>query len=74
MEEKTLADLRVPCFCPTCGGLMMGKSTNTFYDFGCCIDCFIYFLDGKQAKIAAWRAGWRPSQEDLVRMREFMKD
>lgn len=64
-------DLRVPCFCPICGGIMKGKSTNSFYDFGCCIDCKIFFIEGREQR---WRDGWRPSDDDLKHMREFMKD
>ena len=66
MEDKTLAQLRVPCFCPVCGGLMKGKSTCTFYDFGCCIDCKIQWVEGREAR---WLSGWRPSSEDVRRMK-----
>jgi len=73
MADKELSnkELRVPAFCPICGGLMKGKSTFTFYDFGCCVDCFVYFIEGRAQK---WRDGWRPSPEEMERFREMMKD
>jgi hypothetical protein len=74
MEEKSLAQLRVPAFCPVCGGLMKGKSTGTFYAWGCCINCYIWFLEMRPAMQEAWKAGSRPSAEHIQRMREFMKD
>lgn len=74
MEEKTLEDLRVPAFCPVCGGLMKGRSTGTYYDWGCCQDCYIYFLEHSAARMVAWRSGWRPPPEQVKAMREFMKD
>lgn len=67
-------ELRVPVFCPVCGGLMKGKSTNTYYDFNCCIDCYIFFLEGRPEAIRKWREGQRPTEEALQRYREFMKD
>ena len=67
-------DLRVPSFCPVCSGLMKGRSTFTFYDYSCCIDCYIFFLEGRPDKIQKWKDGWRPSEEELVRYREMMKD
>jgi hypothetical protein len=61
--------LRVPTFCPICSGLMKGKSTNTYYDHGCCISCHIFFIEGRPER---WEAGWRPSPEDIERMRVSM--
>ena len=67
--------LRVPAFCPVCGGLMKGnRSTFTFYDYGCCIDCHIWFLEGRPEKITKWKEGWRPNVEELEVMRASMKD
>lgn len=63
--------LRVPVFCPVCKGLMKGKSTNTFYDYGCCVECFIFFIEGR---VDRWKGGWRPSPEDIDRMKKFMTD
>lgn len=54
--------LRVPAWCPHCQGLMKGRSTGTFYDWGVCIMCFILFIEGREAR---WRGGWRPSAEEL---------
>ena len=66
-----LEDLKVPAFCPICKGLMKGRSTITYYDFGCCVDCWVYFVDGREAK---WKSGWRPTQEEVDRMLSFMRD
>ena len=52
---------------------MKGRSTYTFYDYGCCGDCFIYWLEDRPEKIKLWKAGWRPNEEELTRYREFMK-
>jgi hypothetical protein len=64
-------NLRVPAFCPVCDGLMKGKSTFTFYDYGCCIDCYIFFIEGR---VDRWKKdGWRPSPEEIETMRAAMK-
>lgn len=68
-----MSELRVPMFCPNCKGLMKGKSTNSYYDHGCCIDCFIYFLEHRPQKIEAWKNGWRPTLEEISRMREAFR-
>lgn len=52
---------------------MKGKSTYTFYDYNCCIDCFIFFLEGRPAKIVEWKAGWRPEKEQIDRMVELFR-
>jgi hypothetical protein len=58
--------LKVPCWCPQCQGPMKGKSTNSFYDFGVCIVCFIEFIEGREQR---WKDGWRPSTEELAAFR-----
>jgi hypothetical protein len=60
--------LRVPVFCPNCGGLMKGKSTNTFYDWTCCIDCYIFFLEDRPKAKEQWKGGWRPDKSEIERM------
>ena len=68
-------NLRVPAFCPNCHGLMKGRSTFTFYDYGCCIDCYIWFLEDRPEKIRRWKEeNWRPSSEEMARFREMMKN
>jgi hypothetical protein len=57
--------LLVPCWCPVCNGMMKGKSTYTWYDYACCVDCYIWFLDGRPATIEKWKAGWRPDDAQL---------
>ncbi len=69
MSEET-RKLRVPTFCPQCSGLMKGKSTNTYYNHGVCVDCFIEFVDGRELR---WKSGWRPSQEQLDAFKERME-
>jgi hypothetical protein len=73
-KELSNQDLRVPSFCPVCGGLMKGRSTFTFYDFGCCVDCYVWFLEDRPQKKLMWKEGWRPSEEELKKYKEFMKD
>ncbi len=65
-----LETLKVPAFCPVCKGLMKGKSTNTYYDYGACVDCFIYFIEDR---VERWKSGWRPSESDLEKYREIMR-
>lgn len=72
-DEVERKQLLVPCWCPVCGGLMKGKSTITWSTFGCCIDCKIWFLEDRPEKIAKWKAGWRPSPEEMAHYREMMK-
>jgi hypothetical protein len=56
-------DLRVPGFCPQCQLLMKSnRSTNSYYDFGVCMLCFIQFIEGREER---WRNGWRPSPEEV---------
>jgi len=60
--SEDIKSLRVPTFCPLCGFLMKGKSTNTFYNHGVCVNCFIHFIDGRESK---WKSGWRPDDVEL---------
>lgn len=60
-----IRELRVPVWCPICSGLMKGKSTNTYYDWGCCAICHIFFIEGREER---WRSGWRPGEQDLESM------
>ena len=69
MTSNSLESLRVPAFCPICEQTMRGRSTFTWYDYGCCIDCYIYFIEGRPQR---WLDGWRPSPEEVARRKEFM--
>lgn len=54
---------RVPMWCPYCRGLMKGnKSNGTWYDWGCCIQCYIEYIEDREQR---WKDGWRPSPEVL---------
>ena len=57
-----LSELRVPIRCPMCKYLMKGKSTNTWYDWQCCMDCFIEFIESREER---WKSGWRPTDEQI---------
>ena len=55
--------LRCPAFCPICDCPMKGaKSTSAFYDWGCCMNCHIEFIEDREVR---WKAGWRPSTEQV---------
>jgi hypothetical protein len=69
----SLREFRVPAFCPICTFTMKGKSTNTYYDYGCCIDCYIWFLEDRPEKQKMWKEGWRPSTAQLAQYKEMMK-
>jgi hypothetical protein len=71
--EELRAQLRVPAICPVCSGFMKGKSTFTWYDYGCCVECYIFFLEERPARIEAWKAGWRPSEAEVEAKREAFK-
>jgi hypothetical protein len=60
--------LRVPAFCPICDGLMMGRSTFTYYDYGACVDCYIYFIEGRPQR---WLDGWRPDKAEIEALRTW---
>jgi hypothetical protein len=49
---------------------MKGRSTNTYYDFGCCIECKIFFLEDRPEAIKAWKEGQRPTPEMIEKKRE----
>jgi hypothetical protein len=49
---------------------MMGRSTFTWYDYGCCIECYIFFIEGRPER---WRSGWRPSPEEVEQRKKFME-
>ncbi len=66
-------EYRVPIFCPVCAGLMKGKSTFSYYNYGCCIDCQIYFLEDRPETIAKWKNGWRPSPDEVKKMVEAFR-
>lgn len=68
-------NLRVPIFCPHCGSLMKGAKSNiTYYNYGCCTDCFIWFLEGRPETIKKWKEGWRPDEQQMAHYREMMKN
>lgn len=65
--DDRLRSLRVPAFCPVCSFVMKGsKSSASYYSWGCCVDCQIEFVEGRED---AWRAGRRPSPEEIARRR-----
>jgi hypothetical protein len=57
----------VPCWCPVCELVMRGhKHNQTYYDLGCCYDCFIEFVEYREQR---WLDGWRPSAEEIASRR-----
>lgn len=58
-----LREFRVPAFCPICDNIMKGsKSNNSYYDYGCCHNCKIAFVEEREEK---WKSGWRPTKEQI---------
>jgi len=39
------------------------RSTQTYYDWGCCMNCHIEFIEDREER---WRSGWRPSPEEVA--------
>lgn len=63
--NETREQLRVPAWCPVCERVMKGsKSNKTYYDYGCCSDCHIAFVEGREEK---WHFGWRPNKETVAK-------
>lgn len=59
------SELRVPMFCPVCKMVMKGsKSVSSYYNFKCCNNCFIEFVEGREQR---WNDGWRPNDEQIER-------
>lgn len=57
-------ELRVPAFCPICGWVMRSsRSTRTYYDFGCCMNCHCEFVEDREER---WASGWRPTPEQVA--------
>lgn len=55
---------KVPAFCPLCERVMKGsRSVTTYYDFGCCRDCWVEWVDTREER---WANGWRPSADDIT--------
>lgn len=61
MSSET-GSYKVPIWCPYCKQMMKGKSTQTFYRYGCCVHCSIEFIEDREDR---WRSGWRPSEADI---------
>ena len=62
-DNTDTRSLRVPSFCPLCDCVMKGSfSTNSYYDYGTCINCRIEFIEGREQR---WKDGWRPTKEQL---------
>lgn len=63
-DETDLRNYRVPSFCPVCQVVMKGhKSTISYYNFACCADCHIQWVEGREEK---WKEGWRPTSEQIA--------
>lgn len=41
---------------------MKGRSTGSFYKYGCCVNCEIEFIEGREQR---WLGGWRPTAEQV---------
>lgn len=62
MDQEIRNKYKVPFSCPLCKRIMRGKSTQTYFKHGVCIDCTINFVEGREAR---WQTGWRPSEEQV---------
>lgn len=50
---------------------MKGKSTFTYYKYGVCVYCTIYFIEGREER---WKSGWRPDSEQMKAFEIWRKD
>ncbi len=62
---------RVPAFCPLCEKIMKGRSTFTFYEHGVCVNCTIYFIEGREER---WKSGWRPSEDEMKAFEKWLTE
>jgi len=63
MNNDWRQKLVVPLCCPICERIMKGSKSNiTYYNYNCCVDCFIEFVEGREEK---WKSGWRPDKERI---------
>ena len=68
MDQELRNSLKVPFSCPLCKLIMRGKSTQTYFKYGVCVNCTIQFVEGREDR---WKTGWRPSPEQLA---EYLKE
>lgn len=45
---------------------MVMRIAKNWWKFGCCNLCFVYFVEDREER---WNSGWRPSQEEIERMK-----
>ena len=47
--------------CPTCSAYSFKSKDDVYMNkYGCCFDCFIQYVDGREER---WQSGWRPQGE-----------
>lgn len=68
MISEELRKLRIPLSCPLCERIMRGKSSQTYFKHGVCVNCTIQFVEGREDR---WKTGWRPTPEQLA---EYLKE
>ena len=58
--SKELLNKKTNRSCPTCNSYSF-KSRDDLYmtKFGCCWDCYIQFVEGREER---WKKGWRPNR------------
>ena len=58
--SKELLNKKTNRSCPTCNSYSF-KSRDDLYmtKFGCCFNCYIQFIEGREER---WAAGWRPNK------------
>jgi len=53
--------------CPICSKYFLStRDEAKLYKYGCCHDCFIDFVDGREDR---WATGWRPDKESVFKKR-----
>ena len=58
LSEK-LINKRSERTCPSCGVYSFDKKDDLYMGrFGCCLKCYIKFVEGREER---WESGWRPS-------------
>jgi len=53
--------------CPVCTRYSFMKKDDLYMSkFQCCFDCYILYVEGREAR---WREGWRPSENTMAIMK-----
>ena len=72
IKPADLEPTGVPIFCPICHRLMSSiYDDETYGKLGCCDSCAGTWA---YKNMDAWKAGWRPAQEDVAKTLQMQEE